>query len=84
MLKIFHDLPKPDKGEFKFDKKENYLRYYKNNSLKLSEATKEINTNIDQEMKAIFKNLKTKNRKTLLLPLKFLLMVFLEPTMNSW
>ena len=32
--------------------------YYKNNSLKLSEATKEINTNIDQEMKAIFKNLK--------------------------
>ena len=35
--------------------------YYKNNSLKLSEATKEINTNIDQEMKAIFKNLKTKD-----------------------
>ena len=32
--------------------------YYKKNSLKLSEATKEINTNIDQEMKKIFKKFK--------------------------
>ena len=32
--------------------------YYKKNSLKLSEATKEINTNIDQEMKEIFKKFK--------------------------
>ena len=32
--------------------------YYKDNSLKLSEATKKINSEINQEMNAIFKNLK--------------------------